>query len=284
MPQGCQLVETALDSLSVEETRALFFLPNDTILFPNDRLFCPTTSSRASEGKWDAIHGAQGRVQFQLASAVFKRRYLVHELLFPCSPPPPPRLQISRTYHSDLGRLVRRSRSGPLRAGTPPSHHYRGVGIPTVLVLIGAWDAVDLRSREALIPREEEFSEEDKPFQPRLLLQEITFAHSPHERVFQNWPTCRGIFCDDPPGLRIRYFSSVQCVRTAQSREAPLGAMVPVDASAFRRVPVAVRFIALGWELGQSRQPLLWTHRQYLRLGARPLEVGFGCGWRLLPT
>ena len=29
---------------------------------------------------------------------------------------------------------------------------------------------------------------------------------------------------------------------------------------------------------------MLWAHRQYLRLGARPLEVGFGYDWRLLPS
>ena len=67
----------------------------------------------------------------------------------------------------------------------------------------------------------------------------------------------------DPPDSRARCFFLVQCVRTAQSRGALLGAMA---------------------RLGQSRQLLVWAHRQYLRLGARPLGVGFGCGWRLLPS
>ena len=40
------------------------------------------------------------------------------------------------------------------------------------------------------------------------------------------------------------------------------------------------RSSALVRELRQGRQPLLWAHRQYLRLGARPLEEGFGCDWR----
>ena len=30
-------------------------------------------------------------------TGVFQRRYLVHELIFDCSPPPPPRSQISHT-------------------------------------------------------------------------------------------------------------------------------------------------------------------------------------------
>ena len=42
-------------------------------------------------------------------------------------------------------------------------------------------------SPEALIPRVEESSEEDRPFRPRFLLQEIIFAHSLY----------RGIFCAD---------------------------------------------------------------------------------------
>ena len=35
---------------------------------------------------------------------------------------------------------------------------------------------------------------------------------------------------------------------------------------AFRRIRLAARSSALVWGLGQSRQPLLWAHRQYLRL------------------
>ena len=41
---------------------------------------------------------------------------------------------------------------------------------------------------------------------------------------------------------------------------------------------------ALVREFRQGRQPMLWAHRQPVRLGARPLEVGFGYGWRLLPS
>ena len=51
------------------------------------------------------------------------------------------RSQIS-LHHPDSSRQACRSRSGPLRAGTPPSHHDRGVGIPSVLALIGARDTV----------------------------------------------------------------------------------------------------------------------------------------------
>ena len=152
-------------------------------------------------------------------------------------------------YHPDSRRLVCRSRSGSLRAGTPPSHHDRGDGIPSVLALIGARDAMPglwrfrghnkgacavvigtlavslgslqplhssptfgqevspganhalekkevldgmctvplgpqshsavrqctgSRVPETLIPRDEESGEEDRPFLPRFLLQEIS--------------------------------------------------------------------------------------------------------------
>ena len=45
-------------------------------------------------------------------------------------------------YFPDSRRLVCRSRSGSLRAGTPPSHHDHGLGIPSVLALIGEWEAL----------------------------------------------------------------------------------------------------------------------------------------------
>ena len=58
----------------------------------------------------------------------------------------------------------------------------------------------------------------------------------------------------------------------------------PVGASASRRFPLAAGSGALVREFWQGRHPMLWAHRQYLRLGARPLEVGFGYDWRLLPS
>ena len=48
---------------------------------------------------------------------------------------------------------------------------------------------LDLGSPEALIPRDEESSEEDRPFLPRFLSQEIFFVHSPYEGVFHNRPS-----------------------------------------------------------------------------------------------
>ena len=48
-----------------------------------------------------------------------------------------------RSLPTPLSRArVCRSRSGLLRAETPPSHHDHGLGIPCVLVLIGKWEAV----------------------------------------------------------------------------------------------------------------------------------------------
>ena len=73
-------------------------------------------------------------------TGVFQRRYLVQELVFACSPPPPPCLQNSHTILTEAdwcaGRAVAWCGLGLL------SHHYRGVGIPSVLALIGAYDAV----------------------------------------------------------------------------------------------------------------------------------------------
>ena len=59
---------------------------------------------------------------------------------------------------------------------------------------------LDLGSLEALIPRDVECSEQDKP-KPRFLLQEIIFAHSPYEGFFHNWPCLHGIFCTDQIGF-----------------------------------------------------------------------------------
>ena len=88
----------------------------------------------------------------------------------------------------------------------------------------------------------------------------------------------------DPTDSRACCSPSVQCVRTVQIRRALLGAVTPVDTTASRRFPLAAGSSALVREFGQGRQPMLWAHRQYPRPGARPLEVGFGCGWRLLPS
>ena len=55
--------------------------------------------------------------------------------------PAPAAAPADQPYHPDSSRLVCHSRSGPLRAGTPPSHHDRGDKRPSVLALIGAWDA-----------------------------------------------------------------------------------------------------------------------------------------------
>ena len=48
----------------------------------------------------------------------------------------------------------------------------------------------DLGSPKTLIPRDEESSEEDRPFLPRFLLQEMIFAHSPYEG--ENQPRLQG--------------------------------------------------------------------------------------------
>ena len=59
-------------------------------------------------------------------------------------------------YRPDPSRPVCRSRSGPLRAGTPSSHHDRGVGIPSVFGTDrssgrSAWLAVIQRSKQVCV-------------------------------------------------------------------------------------------------------------------------------------
>ena len=125
--------------------------------------------THSDSGNRDATHCAQGRVQSQLASASSqhrrspqdtapvlqgsdRRRKLEGRIWNPRGRPmhrhwdiPAPlsrarvgvRLQptpaaapSAEPYHPDSSRLVCRSRSGSLRAGTPPSRHDRGVGVP----------------------------------------------------------------------------------------------------------------------------------------------------------
>ena len=86
----------------------------------------------------------------------------------------------------------------------------------------------------------------------------------------------------DPPVSRVRCLSSVQFVRTSQSRGAPHGASVPASTSASRRIPLAVRSSTVVWELGQSRQLLLRAHRQCPRLRFGPLESASGSGGRVV--
>ena len=62
----------------------------------------------------------------------------------------------------------------------------------------------------------------------------------------------------DSSDSRARCFSLVQCVRTAQSREALQGARWPLSVRALLNDSAAVKFSALVWGL---------AHRQHLRLG-----------------
>ena len=64
---------------------------------------------------------------------IFQRRYLVHELVFACSPPPPPRLQTSHTLVTQADWCADRA----------VAHCEQGLfPVATILALIGAWNAV----------------------------------------------------------------------------------------------------------------------------------------------
>ena len=156
----------------------------------------------------------------------------------------------------------------------------------------------DLGSPEALIPRDEESIEEDRPFPSEVFVTGGYLRAQPIRRGLAQPAKRAGEspvevrlallarnFEDsmhDSPGSRACCFSSVLCVRTAQSTGALPGTMVPVGPYASRRFPLAVRFSVLVWELGQSRQLLFWTHRQYLRLRSGYLESASGRGRRLI--
>ena len=56
--------------------------------------------------------------------------------------PAPAATPPDQPYYPDTNRLVCHSVCGPMRAGCPPSHQDRGDRSPSVLALIGAWDAV----------------------------------------------------------------------------------------------------------------------------------------------
>ena len=117
----------------------------------------------------------------------------------------------------------------------------------------------DLGSPEALIPRGEEASEDDKPFQPRFLLQEIFHAHSPYEGVFRNqprlqvnllcrsdWLCLRGIAETECAILPIRELAAnprcSACEQTSSGRRP----------SARRSLPASVLLDEFGWRRGDS--------------------------------
>ena len=136
----------------------------------------------------------------------------------------------------------------------------------------------DLGSPEALIPRGGE-SSEDKPFQPRFLLQEIIFAHSPYEGVCRNqlrlqanllcrsdWLCLRGIAETERAIFPIRelgaYPRCSACVQSS-SGESP-SASVPAGLSASRRI-----------RLAQGRQPLL----RAIRVSTTQKRIFGRCVW-----
>ena len=104
----------------------------------------------------------------------------------------------------------------------------------------------DHGSPKALIPRDEESSEEDGPFPPRFLLQ---------GDYLRAQPVRRGLSQPAEPARESSVQIRLACAGTSQLRGAPLGAMVLVGLSASRRIQLAIRSSALVGELGQSRQP-----------------------------
>ena len=135
-----------------------------------------------------------------------------------------------------------------------------------------AWTPVSLRSTTAnwvfglpvaLIHRDEESREEDRPSLPRFLLQALVFAHSSCGGLSPNRPSLQGNLLP----IRDLAASPLQCVRTAQSSGALRNAMASGGACASRRFSQVAGSSALVREFRQGRQPMLWAHRQYPRFG-----------------
>ena len=77
----------------------------DLAVRPPARFYKEATGPESSEDEFGIL--VDDRC---IDTGVFQPRYLVHELVFACSPPPPPRPGVS---HTILTRLVLRSCSGP---------------------------------------------------------------------------------------------------------------------------------------------------------------------------
>ena len=150
---------------------------------------------------------------------------------------------------------------------------------------------LDLGSPEGLIPRDEESSEEDRPFLPRFLLQEIIFAHSPYEGVFHNRPGLQGNLLCRSDWLRLRGISETECMilpirELAAFPRCSVCEQLKAEArsSAPWPLPVPALLDDSRWQPDQVPRLGSSGAQTDLRLGARPLEVGFGCCWRLLPS
>ena len=156
---------------------------------------------------------------------------------------------------------------------------------------------LDLGSPEALIPRDEESSEEEQTVPTEMLVARDYLRAQPVEGVFHNrpclqvnllcrsdWLRMRGIAeteCMILPVRELAAFSLVQCMRPAQSRGALLGAMVPVGPSASRRIPAGSHIQCLG--LGA------WAEQTAPALGAQTvstaqIQTSGNCFWKWTET
>ena len=154
--------------------------------------------------------------------------------------------------------------------------------------------APGLGSAETLIHRDEESSEEDRLFLPRFLLQEIILAHRPYEGVFHNRPSLQGNLLCRSDWLRLLGIAETECT-ILPVRELPAFPRCRVcehlrtcERPSRRSLPAPVLLNEFRWQSdpvlwsGESSQPLLRAHRQYLRLRFGPLEIASGNGGRVV--
>ena len=128
----------------------------------------------------------------------------------------------------------------------------------------------DLALPEALFPHGGGLGEDDTPFLPHLLLKEIFFAHSANEGVYPNQPRHQANLLCRTDWLCLRGIAATECaiLPTRDFAAYPWCSACEHPKSGQR--PSARRsFLALR----HGRQRQLSAHGQYLRLGARALEV-----------
>ena len=191
---------------------------------------------------------------------------------------------------------IRRSRCGPLRAGTLPSHHDRGVGIPSVSTLIGAcaWLAAIRQRTGSRFSRSTDplARKTDRSYRGSCCRRSSSrTAHT--EGSFTTGQVCKGISCADQMGFAYEefrrqnarfsraVFSCAVCAYSSKHRSA-LRRDGPRQPLRFSTIPSGSQIQCLGlgaW--AEQTAPAPGAQTAYTtQIGS--LETASGCGRRLL--
>ena len=124
------------------------------------------------------------------------------------------------------------------------------------------------RKHKTRISRDEESSEDDRPFLPRFLLQEIIFSHSPYEGVSHNRSNLQWDLLCRSDWLRVRGVAETECERMRASQIRGASSSVPGGPSA-----------SGAWADQTAVPPVAQTHP---RLRIKLLEIVSGSGRRMV--